>query len=244
MEFNSEGMFRASRVSGGKREIDIYRARLTRLRPAPQRRVLPAAPLEPPGAQGVVFGFHDHDADCVPCSLALYSASSASWIRPSWVRLAPGRMNAAPMLTVSRLATRDASCGMLSSAMERWMRVSTSATYSRRRLVQDHGELLAAVARDEIHRPARALAQRHRDRAQALVARLMPVAVVVVLEAIDVDQQHGHPLRVAHRLTPGALDVLIEHAAVLNAGQAVAGDHLAQQRGLQKTHTGWSFRCM
>ena len=37
-----------------------------------------------------------------------------------------GSTNAAPMLTVSRLATRDASCGMFSSAIERCIRVRTS----------------------------------------------------------------------------------------------------------------------
>ena len=69
-----------------------------------------AAPLEPAGAQRVVLGFHHHD----PISALLLGAvqglvreldqaSGSGWL--------PGSMNAAPMLTVSRLATRDASWG-------------------------------------------------------------------------------------------------------------------------------------
>ena len=46
-------------------------------------------------------------------------------------------------------------------------------------------------------------------------------AIVVVLEAIDIDQQHRHALGVAHRLAPDALNMLIEHAAILNAVTAV-----------------------
>ncbi len=72
--------------------------------------------------------------------------------------------------------------------------------------------------------------------AQALVARLMSIAVVVVLEAIDIDQQHRHTLAFAHRLVPDTLNVLIEHAAVLNAGEAVARHHFAQQGGFEKAH--------
>ena len=80
------------------------------------------------------------------------------------------------------------------------------------------------------------MAEGNGDGAQAFVARLMSVAVVVVLEAVDVGEQHRHPLLLAHRLLPDALNVLVEHAPVLNAGEAVARHHFAQQAGFEKAH--------
>ena len=70
------------------------------------------------------------------------------------------------------------------------------------RLVQHDCELLAAVARNEVQRPPRALAQGHRNGAQAFISGLMPITIVVVLEAIDVRQQHCDALLFAHRLLP------------------------------------------
>jgi hypothetical protein len=72
------------------------------------------------------------------------------------------------------------------------------------------------------------VAQAQRHCAQALIARLMSVAVVIVLEAIDIDQQHGDPLAFAYRLMPFTVNVLIEHAAILNAGEPVASHHFPQ----------------
>jgi hypothetical protein len=85
------------------------------------------------------------------------------------------------------------------------------------------------------------LAQGDGDRTQTFIARLMSVAIVVVLEAIDIDEQHGDPLFLAHRLLPDALNVLVEHAAVLDAGQPVARHHFAQQTGLEKAHSAGLF---
>ncbi len=70
-------------------------------------------------------------------------------------------------------------------------------------LIQHDRELLAAVARHEVERPARALAERHGNGAQTLVARLVAIMIVVVLEAIDIREQHRNALLLAHRLLPG-----------------------------------------
>ena len=53
-------------------------------------------------------------------------------------------------------------------------------------LGQDRGELLAAVARQQIGRPQQALPQCLGHAAQAVVAGRVAVAVVVALEAVQV----------------------------------------------------------
>ena len=103
-------------------------------------------------------------------------------------------------------------------------------------LVEHQCEFFAAVTCNEIQWPARALTEGNRHGAQAFVARLMPVAVVVVLEAVDVGEQHRHPYFFTHRLLPDTLNVLVEHAPVLDAGQAVARHQFAQQTGFEKPH--------
>jgi hypothetical protein len=67
------------------------------------------------------------------------------------------------------------------------------------------------------------------------------IAVVVILEAVDVRKQHCDALLFAHRLLPNPRDMLIEHAAVLDAGQTVARDHFAQQARLQETQAAGLF---
>jgi len=130
------------------------------------------------------------------------------------LRLSMGSTNAAPMLTVSRLATRDASCGMFS--------FRDRALYSRQhfghvlaaRLVQHHRKLLAAVARHEIQRTAaRTDSSKPANRAQAFIAGLVSISIVVVLEAIDVREPARQPLLIAHALLPNSLNVLVETCA-------------------------------
>ena len=109
------------------------------------------------------------------------------------------------------------------------------------RVVEHHCEFLAAVARDQIQRPARALTQGGRDRPQAFVAGLVAVAVVEVLETIDVGEQNRDWFALADRHLPDALHVLVEGAAVLDTGQAVACDHLVEQSGLEEPHAARAF---
>jgi hypothetical protein len=97
------------------------------------------------------------------------------------------------------------------------------------RFVQHDRELFAAVARRDVERPARAAAEAPRDLAQAFIAGLVPVVVVVSLEVVDIDQQHAERRIVTRRLRPDAIDVLVEQPAVVNARQAVTARGLDQQ---------------
>ena len=73
--------------------------------------------------------------------------------------------------------------------------------------------------------------------AQAFVAGLVPVVVVVRLEVVDIDQQQAERCVVACGLRPDAVDVLVEHPAVVNPRQAVAAITLV------KTSTPPSITC-
>ena len=52
-------------------------------------------------------------------------------------------------------------------------------------------QFLAAIARDHVARSARGRTEGTRDLAQALVTRRMSVAIVVGLEVIDIEHDHG-----------------------------------------------------
>ena len=80
-------------------------------------------------------------------------------------------------------------CSMASASMPAWMRRAASSTWLRSRVVQHDREFLAAVARGDVQRPARAAAQAPGDLPQAFVAGLVTVVIVVGLEVIDIDQQ-------------------------------------------------------
>src|SRR5438067_2517230 len=54
---------------------------------------------------------------------------------------------------------------------------------------QQHGELLAAVARDEVAGAVQRLREQSADAAEAFVAGLVSVRIVVGLERVDVDHQ-------------------------------------------------------
>ena len=80
------------------------------------------------------------------------------------------------------------------------------------------GELVAAEAREHV-----AVAQRDLQPAAGLaqqrIARLVPVAVVDELEAVDVDEQHGARRRAAPRQLP--LELARELGAVDEAGERI-----------------------
>ena len=90
------------------------------------------------------------------------------------------------------------------------------------RAVQHRHQFFAAVTRDEIERPAaRGIAQRARNAPQAVVAGDVAVAVVVGLEAVDVDHDDRDRLAVALRLLPDAADLVFEGRAIEQRGEAV-----------------------
>ncbi len=90
------------------------------------------------------------------------------------------------------------------------------------RLVQHHGEFLAADARAETGGLVQRLRQRGADRTQTFVAAQMAVDVVVLLEEVDVDQHQ--PERRATLLRGGQqhTGLALEEAPVEQAGQRVA----------------------
>ncbi|MPM89546.1 hypothetical protein SDC9_136655 [bioreactor metagenome] len=92
---------------------------------------------------------------------------------------------------------------------------------------QQHHKLLATVARHQvtlsIQRQAQGLSNIH----QAFVSLDMTVQIVVLLEEVDIEQQHGQGLAIAARALPLLLEAGIEAASVGNAGQTILeGEHL------------------
>ncbi len=72
----------------------------------------------------------------------------------------------------------------------------------RRRVRQQHDELLAAIARRRVAGATNALADALRHGGQRLVARLMAVRVVVGLEAVDIDEEQREHIARAPRTPP------------------------------------------
>ena len=97
----------------------------------------------------------------------------------------------------------------------------------RRAVGQDHRELLAAEARDRVHRPD-ALAERDRDVLQDDVAGLVAVGVVDALEVIDVDHQDQRRLAGARDAIDLARQRELEVAPVRQAGERIAARELAE----------------
>ena len=88
--------------------------------------------------------------------------------------------------------------------------------------VQDQHELLATVAGAEVERALGGVRYRQRDAPQAIVAGLMTMQIVVDLEVIDIDQNDLDRYLFPSRLTPDALDVVVEYPPVIEPGQTVA----------------------
>ena len=89
---------------------------------------------------------------------------------------------------------------------------------------QQNGELVAAQTGDRVG-AAQRLLQTRADLGQQPIADLVTEGVVDVLEAIEIQQQHGHllarPLRVLDRL----LDPVVEQGAIGQPGQRVVQRH-------------------
>ncbi len=89
------------------------------------------------------------------------------------------------------------------------------------RVRQDRHELFAAVACDQVARPAQDARQRSRNQDQAFIAALVAVVVVVGLEVIDVDHDERQRRCAALGAPDLAIHVHIETAPVRNPGQAI-----------------------
>ena len=92
---------------------------------------------------------------------------------------------------------------------------------------QDH-EFVATVARGKVGRALQRLHDCPADGGEAVVAGAMPMVVVVRLEVVDIDEQHGQRPMVPTRALPlrGADDV--EVAAVVQTGQRVGDGERTQ----------------
>ncbi len=87
-------------------------------------------------------------------------------------------------------------------------------------VAQQHGELVAAEAGDDV-RLADRVVQRTADRADDLVAGLVAAGVVDVLEAVEVEQVERALAAVARGVGDELGQLLVEAAAVEEAGQRV-----------------------
>ena len=96
-----------------------------------------------------------------------------------------------------------------------------------RGLRQDHAELVAAEAPDDVGL-AQPRAQQRRDGAEQFVAGRVPVAVVDVLEVVDVDRQQRRRMAVALGVADDPLELVMEAAPVVEAGQRIVIGELAQ----------------
>ena len=96
---------------------------------------------------------------------------------------------------------------------------SRGALHGRAR--QDDGELLAPVARHEVHPLSRLRLDPHRHVAQHGVAGAMPEPVVVGLEVVDVDHQQRQRQLVALRAGDLLREAVVEVAVVVQVGEAV-----------------------
>ncbi len=93
----------------------------------------------------------------------------------------------------------------------------------------EHGELLAAVARRHVG-VAHRVAQRRPDAPQHVVAGLVPVAVVELLEVVEVEHDERELAAVAVDLGDLVVEVVDEGAVVVEAGETVAERRGREQR--------------
>jgi hypothetical protein len=101
-------------------------------------------------------------------------------------------------------------------------------------VIEQHGELLAAVARNEILRPSDDRLTHLRHLSQRSIAGLVTIMVVVGFEVIDVEQRGSRCGDLRRRALPQPLEVLVEHAPVLHPGQRVALRELRHLVGREK----------
>jgi len=91
----------------------------------------------------------------------------------------------------------------------------------------DDGELLAAVAGDEVTASGRA-PQRRGDEPQELVAGCVAVQVVVALEVVDIDHGEAERPALLRGQLPFLVQGLLEAPPVGQPGQRVGGRQLLQ----------------
>ncbi|MDT4846547.1 hypothetical protein FQZ97_805710 [compost metagenome] len=87
--------------------------------------------------------------------------------------------------------------------------------------IEQYRELLTAQAHRHVQRPARRFLQHPRDLLQHVIAGLVAVAVVVGLEVVHIAEQQGQAVLFALGLAPQALELSIEAAAIVEAGETV-----------------------
>src|SRR3569833_1349018 len=90
------------------------------------------------------------------------------------------------------------------------------------RMGEDNNELLAAISRDEGGLPRRGR-QKLADTLEDLVAGRVAIGIVVLLELVDVEQDHRQRRPIALRLGPCDRQAIMEGAMVLEPREAVGG---------------------
>ena len=101
-------------------------------------------------------------------------------------------------------------------------------------VVKQHGKLLTAQTHSNVQwAPCRVL-QQAAYALQHVVAGLVTVVVVVGFEVINIAEQQRQAALFALRLTPEALELAVETAAVVQAGQAIVIGQYAHQPADQK----------
>ncbi len=136
-----------------------------------------------------------------------------------------------PPLIVSMSAVIDASCAIRSS------KTFLAHLFQDAGEIHDPGhqqhELLAAVAGDHIVGTSRDLRHGLRDFAQGVVAGAVTVAIVVLLEVIDIDHRHAEHGAGARRAAAGPIEGLVEVTPVGDAGERILLREAFQLAALQ-----------
>ncbi len=102
----------------------------------------------------------------------------------------------------------------------------------RRRMADDDGELVAAQAGDEVV-GTQLVVEAAGDDAQYLVAHLVPLRVVDVLEAVEVDEQQRHLVAVALSTRQRMAEKILEIRPVGQAGERImVGQHVEPHLGI------------
>jgi hypothetical protein len=102
----------------------------------------------------------------------------------------------------------------------------THGVLGRLKVFGHDGELIAAKTADKI-RLAYALPEPRRNLGQERIAGGVPERVVDVLEAIEIEGEHGHQMAVASRPRHGAFEMLVKLQPVRQVGQRVVHGQVA-----------------
>ena len=107
------------------------------------------------------------------------------------------------------------------------MRSACCAKAVRRRAFGEHGELVAADPRDQVAR-AHAAGKTAADLDQQLVADLVAVAVVDLLEAVEVEQHQRERAPLALGPRPRPLELAVVELAVRQVGERIVHRHVLE----------------